>query len=235
MRSSLPKVLHPVAGRPMVFYSVEAARAATNQKPVLIVGHGAQQVKETIGEAAEYVHQHEQLGTGHAVRQAERHLKGKADHVLVISADMPLLASATLRQLISTHKSFPGPITMLTVLAEDPRGFGRVLRDQENNVIAIVEEADATPEQLAIRELNAGAYCFSSGWLWDALARIEVSPKGEYYLTDLVEIAVADGLPVQAIIASDPTETLGINTREHLAEANAIMATRLKYNPTLSP
>jgi bifunctional UDP-N-acetylglucosamine pyrophosphorylase/glucosamine-1-phosphate N-acetyltransferase len=116
---------------------------------------------------------------------------------------------------------------MLTVKSENPRGFGRVLRDAGGSVQAIVEEADATPEQLHIRELNAGAYCFSADWLWEHLPRIPLSPKGEYYLTDLVGIAVSEGKTVGALVAEDPTETIGVNTRAHLAEAETAMRQRI--------
>jgi len=222
MCSDLPKVLHPVAGRPMVMYSLEAAMDATDEKPVLVVGHKADLVKEQVGELAEYVLQEKQLGTGHAVQQAENLLRDQCDFVLVISADMPLLTTETLRNLIAAQQSHPGPMTMLTIIAEDPHGFGRVIRDSHHRVQAIVEESVATPEQLAISELNAGVYCFAADWLWEALKQIQISPKGEYFLTDLVEIAVHRG-PVQAITLDDPNEALGVNTQEHLLEAELFM------------
>jgi len=184
-------------------------------------------VGEFLGEAARCVVQEPQLGTGHAVQQAESSLRGKTDLVLVCYANMPLLRAETLQGLVEMQKNNPGPITLLTVQADDPRGFGRVLRGADGNVTAIVEEAAATPEQLTIHELNVGAYCFSADWLWEALRKIKVSKKGEYYLTDTVALAVKDGLMVKALGCADPLETIGINTRVHLAEAQSAMCQRI--------
>ncbi len=234
MKSDLPKVLHRVAGRPMVFYALEAARQASTEKPILVVGYGAETVRSAVGSASRYVMQKEQLGTGHAVMQAEALLRGKSDYVIVTYADMPLLQIETLRQLVEAQKANSGPITILTVVAQDPRGFGRIVRNADRTVRAIVEEAAATPEQLKIKELNVGAYCFSGDWLWDALQRIPLSKKGEYYLTDTIEVAVKDRLPVQAIVLDDIIETIGINTRVHLAEAETAMRQRINRDHMLA-
>jgi bifunctional UDP-N-acetylglucosamine pyrophosphorylase/glucosamine-1-phosphate N-acetyltransferase len=132
---------------------------------------------------------------------------------------------------VDTQKKNSGPLSMLTVIADDPRGFGRIIRKDDGTVAAIVEEYVATPEQKSIKELNVGAYCFSAGWLWDALGRIQKNPqKGEYYLTDTIELAVKDGLAVQALIHDDLLETIGINTRVHLAEAEAVMRRRINQD-----
>lgn len=207
----------------MIEYSLSAAYAATGEKPVLIVGHKAALVKEQVGARAHYVLQEKQLGTGHAVLQAEKLLKGQCQYVLVLSADMPLITSETLWSLIAMQKNHSGPMTMVTIIAENPRGFGRVVRNPNHQVQAIVEEAVATPEELLITELNAGVYCFSAHWLWEALHKIQISPKGEYFLTDLAEIALNDGLNVETITLDDPAEALGINTQEHLLEAEFLM------------
>jgi bifunctional UDP-N-acetylglucosamine pyrophosphorylase/glucosamine-1-phosphate N-acetyltransferase len=227
MRSQIPKVLHPLLGRPLVSYALQAAREATGTNSVMVVGHGAEAVRQTVGDAARFVVQEPQLGTGHAVQQAEALLGGQADQILVTSADMPLLTPQTLQNLIRNQIDHRGPFTMLTITPPEARGFGRVIRDDDENVIAIVEEAQALPEQLAIKELNAGVYCFDANWLWESLPRIPLSPKGEYYLTDLVEIASRDGLPVQAIHAQDDSEAIGVNTRLHLADAEALMRQRV--------
>jgi len=230
MLSSIPKVLHPLMGKAMLHYSVDAASAATGSKPVIIIGYQAELVQQTIGESAQYAIQDPQLGTGHAVQQAEDLLRDKADLILVITADMPLLTERTLRQVLNAHQSTGDqntPITMLTVNTVEPRGFGRVRRDQEKRVIGIVEEAQATPEQLTIQELNTSVYCFDADWLWEALLRIPLSPKGEYYLTDLVGTAIADGMSVQAVSLEDPEEAIGINNRVHLAEASAVLRERI--------
>jgi bifunctional UDP-N-acetylglucosamine pyrophosphorylase / glucosamine-1-phosphate N-acetyltransferase len=140
---------------------------------------------------------------------------------------MPLFRPETLRRLVEMQKNSPGPISMLTMVGPDSHGFGRVIRSPQGNVLQVVEEPQATPEQLALREYNVGAYCFQASWLWPALKRIQLSPKGEYYLTDAVGLAVEDGLPVQAMVMDDPGESLGINTRVHLAEAEAVLRQRI--------
>jgi bifunctional UDP-N-acetylglucosamine pyrophosphorylase/glucosamine-1-phosphate N-acetyltransferase len=228
MKSDLPKVLHPLCGRPMLWHVLEALKQVTMEKPLVIVGNGAEQVKAFVGEAARCVLQEPQLGTAHAALQAEALVKGHADYVIVTYADMPLLRGETFQRLLETQRENPGPFSMLTVIAEDPRGFGRIVRSPQGTVGAIVEEQVATPEQRAIKELNVGAYCFKSDWLWGALHRIEKNPqKGEYYLTDVVELAARENLPVQAVVDDDLIETIGINTRVHLAEAEAAMRRRI--------
>lgn len=227
MKSALPKVLHPILGRPIISYGIETLLAVTGEKPVVVIGHAASQIQEIVGDAADFVLQEPQLGTGHAVRQAQTTLQGKADQILVTTADMPLLTAETLVNLVKAQEQNSGPITMLTLIAEDAHGFGRVVRNVDGRVLAIVEEAQATPEELQIHELNASAYCFNADWLWQMLPRIPLSPKGEYYLTDLVGIAVHDDLPVQAFSAEDVTETIGINNRVHLAEAEALLRQRI--------
>ncbi len=227
MRSKLPKVLHPLMGRPMIAYSLETARRVTGKEPVLVVGQGADQVRQLVGDGARYVVQEQQLGTGHAVLQTEGLLRGEADEVLVLAADMPLLQVETLKKLVEIQQSHAGPATLLTVKSDQARGFGRIVRAASGAIQAIVEEIQATPEQLAIRELNAGVYCFAADWLWDALKRIPVSPKGEYYLTDVVGIAVADGLLVRSYTLEEPAEAVGVNTRVHLAEAEGLLRSRI--------
>jgi bifunctional UDP-N-acetylglucosamine pyrophosphorylase/glucosamine-1-phosphate N-acetyltransferase len=234
MKSDLPKMLHPVCGEPMVFHALHAAKEASDGQPVLVIGHGADAVQRAVGDSARCVGQEQQLGTGHAVLQAESLLRGESDLVLVTYGDMPLMRGETLRRLVEKQKSGKGPMTLLTVIADDPRGFGRIVRKTDGTVAAIVEEAAATLEQLSIKELNVGAYCFSAGWLWDSLHRIPVSKKGEYYLTDTVELAVKDNLPVQALIMDDMAETIGVNTRVHLAEAEAAMRRRINENHMLN-
>jgi bifunctional UDP-N-acetylglucosamine pyrophosphorylase/glucosamine-1-phosphate N-acetyltransferase len=235
MKSDLPKVLHPLCGKPMLWHVLEALKAAATEKPVVIVGHGAQEVKDYVGESAECVLQEPQLGTAHAAMQAESSLKGKTDMVIVTYADMPLLRGETFKQLLETQLRNPGPLSLLTVIADDPRGFGRIVRKADGTVEAIVEEYVATPEQHRIKELNVGAYCFNADWLWDALPRIEKNPKkGEYYLTDIVEVAVRENLPVQAVILEDFIETIGINTRVHLSEAEAALRMRINREHMLN-
>jgi bifunctional UDP-N-acetylglucosamine pyrophosphorylase/glucosamine-1-phosphate N-acetyltransferase len=235
MKSDLPKVLHPLCGRPMLWHVLDALRSAATEKPVVVVGHGAEAVQRYLGDSADCVLQEPQLGTGHAAMQAETLLKDKTDLVIVTYADMPLLRGETFRQLVETQRDNPGPLTLLTVIADDPRGFGRIVRKPDGTVQAIVEEYVATPEQQQIKELNVGAYCFRADWLWGALHRIEKNPKkGEFYLTDIVEIAVGDNLPVQAVIHDDFIETIGINTRVHLSEAESALRMRINREHMLN-
>jgi bifunctional UDP-N-acetylglucosamine pyrophosphorylase/glucosamine-1-phosphate N-acetyltransferase len=235
MKSDLPKVLHPVAGQPMIWHALNAIQESTTEKAVVVVGHGAEAVTSYLGDSAQTVLQEPQLGTGHAVMQAESILNGKTDLVVVCYSDMPLLRGETLKKLVETQKNNKGPISMLTVVADDPRGFGRIMRKADGTVDAIVEEYVATPEQLQVKELNVGAYCFDAKWLWEALKRIPKNPKkGEYYLTDTVELASKDGLPVQAMIMDDLEETIGINTRIHLSEVEIAMKRRINQEHMLN-
>lgn len=235
MKSSLPKVLHPIAGKPMIWHALQAIRHSTTEKPVVVVGYGAEEVTQYLDDSAQTVLQEPQLGTGHAVMQAEALLKGKTDLIVVCYSDMPLLRSETLQELVETQKRNKGPISMLTVMADDPRGFGRILRKTDGSVNAIVEEYVATAGQLQIKEMNVGGYCFDANWLWDALHRIPKNPrKGEYYLTDVVELASEAGLPVQATVMDDLEEIIGINTRVHLSEVEAAMRRRINHGHMLN-
>lgn len=244
MKSDLPKVLHPVLGQPMLWHALEAVRQASSETPVVVVGHGAQAVTEYLGDSARTVAQDPQLGTAHAVMQAAPLLRGTlrsrstqgdaSELALVCYADMPLLRGETLKRLVEKQQANPGPFSMLTVFNDDPRGFGRIVRGADGTVQAIVEEAVATPEQLALRELNVGAYCFNGDWLWEALTRIQKNPrKGEYYLTDAVELAAQAGLPVQAEVM-EGLEAIGVNTRVHLAEVEAEMRRRVNESHMLN-
>lgn len=227
MKSDLPKVMHPILGQPVVWYAVQAAVQATGQRPVVVVGYGADLVRQAFGDQVDYTVQEQQLGTGHAVLQAESLLRDRADLVLVTLGDMPLLTPNTLRQVIAAQKENDGPVSMLTVELPDSHGFGRIVRAADGGVQAIVEEIHATPEQRAIKEINPSVYCFDGKWLWNALRRIPLSPKGEYYLTDLVAVAVSEGRRVNAVRCSEPEETIGVNTRVHLAEATGLMRQRI--------
>jgi bifunctional UDP-N-acetylglucosamine pyrophosphorylase / glucosamine-1-phosphate N-acetyltransferase len=230
MRSKLPKVLHKLAGRPMVWHALQSVNELVDLPPVLVVGYRANAVRQAVGESADYVTQDEQLGTGHAVAAVQAHLEGKADTILVTFADMPLLKKETLSKLIQHHSQNDSPVTMTSFIGDDARGFGRVVRDSLGHVTAIVEQADATPEQLAIREYNVSAYCFKAEWLWPALAQIPISPKGEYYLTDVVGLAVEAGFAVDSLVLDDPTEAIGLNNRVHLATAEKMIRQRINQH-----
>lgn len=229
MKSNLPKVLHPIAGKPMVRYALDSVRALGADQTIFVVGYGAEQVRAAVGaDGVLFAEQVEQCGTGHAVLQARDLLRGKAETVLVTYADMPLLRTATLQHLVDLHNSSRATITMLTVRSDDTMGFGRIVRNKRQRVLGIVEESDATTAQLAIRELNCGVYCFDSPWMWEHLTRLKPSAKkGEYYLTDLVAMAVKEHRAIESIILDDVAEVVGINTRVHLARAEKIMRERI--------
>ncbi len=236
MKSNLPKVLHPLAGKAMVLYALDSARALDASVTALVIGHGGDQVRAAISDLQSpreasnlhFVEQREQRGTGHAVMQARDLLRGKADTVLVTYADMPLIQTATLQELVARHAQSRATITMRTVVVNDSMGFGRIVRDANGRVTGIVEEADATPAQRAIRELNCGVYCFDAAWLWENLARLQPSgKKQEYYLTNLVARAVQRGRAIETIPSTDANQFIGINTRVQLAQAEKIMRGRI--------
>ncbi len=230
LRSKTPKVLHELAGRPLIEYSVRLAQAVSPQPPLVVVGRNADALIAQVGARARYARQEQRLGTGHAVMQARPMLQGATQTVLVFYGDMPLVTLESMQQLLALHernRDQGGVLSMLTFESDTPRGFGRIVRSSAGDVLAIVEEADCTPPQLQITELNPGLYCYDADWLWRSLDEIVVSPKGEYYLTDLVAIAVSQGRQVLAHKVSDPVEMLGINTRVHLAEAEAALRARI--------
>jgi len=226
MKSSLPKVLHLLAGRALIRYTLEAVEGISQPRPVIVIGRDAEIVKEEVRDQADFVFQEKRLGTADAVLCTRKAVEGNSDLVLVIYGDMPLLKNETLRNLVEKQKKNSGPLTIATMQLEDSHGFGRIIR-KDGKIKEIIEEAQATPEQAEIRELNVGAYCFSSSWLWSALERIPVSPKGEYYLTDLVGLATKEGRIVDSIRLAKPEEAIGINNRIHLAEAEAILKKRI--------
>jgi len=230
MKSDLPKVMHPILGRPLIDWAVRAVEPLVDQPPVVVVGHGKEQVQAYLNGRVRFVDQRELLGTGHAVQQTEALLRGQSDTVLVTYGDTPLLRSETLQGLVALFEEQRGSgdlaIAMLTVTREDPQGFGRIIRDAGGAIQCIVEEADCTPEQARIRELNPAIYCFDAQWLWATLPNLAASAKGEFYLTDLVGIAVTQGRRVLATTA--PVEEVnGINTRVHLAHATGILRQRI--------
>jgi len=218
MKSSMPKLLQPLAGQPMIRWSALACQEATGSEPYLIVPPNGTAIGEAAGGSSKWIEQTEPLGTGHAVLQAADRLDGETDLILVVNADMPLLSADTLRSLVEAQSTNSGVVTLLTSINEQSRGFGRIVRDEKGSVSGIVEEAQANSDELAITELNVGAYCFDSKWLWKVLANVPISPNGEYYLTDVIGLATEG---IGAIQVNDPDETIGVNTMEHLAQAEA--------------
>jgi bifunctional UDP-N-acetylglucosamine pyrophosphorylase/glucosamine-1-phosphate N-acetyltransferase len=229
MKSALPKMLHLLNGRPLIHYSLKAASGVSDQPPVVVIGHGAETVQQAAGQAARFVLQEQQLGTGHAVLAAEPLLKGQDGLFVIIYGDMPLVTVHTLQRLVELQMKNQGPLTILVNGGDAPRGFGRVVRNFDNSVGEIIEEAQASPEVLALREYNSGIYCVKAEWLFGALHRVKISPKGEYYLTDIVGIAAGDGLRVEALVLEDNDEVIGINTRVHLADAERVLRRRVNH------
>jgi bifunctional UDP-N-acetylglucosamine pyrophosphorylase/glucosamine-1-phosphate N-acetyltransferase len=228
IKSKLPKVMHSLAGQPMVRHVVDVARALEPANLIVVVGNDPDPVQKAVGDGVTYVAQIEQLGTGHAVRQAEQSVAGRAGTVLVLYGDTPLVRVDTLRQLMAEHNSAEAAVTNLSFRPPDPSGYGRILRDVETGqVVGLVEEKKATPEQRAIGEVNGGVLCFRDEWLWPNLARLEQRPGGEFYLTDLMNLACEQGETVVAFPAPDPLEGLGVNDRVKLAQAEAEMRRRI--------
>ena len=216
MRSSLPKVLQPLAGRPMLGHVLATARELAPRKVIVVHGHGAESVREAFnGEKVEWVLQNEQLGTAHAVMQAMPRVSADAD-VLILYGDVPLMRAATLQRLL---KAANGGLAVLTAEPDDPAAYGRVVRDGSGRVAKIVEQRDASPAERAIREINAGFYALNakrlSGWLKKIDNR---NAQKEYYLTDLVSLAVGDKVPVAAVRTDDAWEAAGVNTPRELAQ-----------------
>ena len=217
MRSDLPKVLHPVAGQPMLGHVLDTARSLSNEVPIVVYGHGAELLKEAFSnDDIAWALQSEQLGTGHAVMQAVP-LLDSDQRVLILYGDVPLLTAATLQRLLT--ESAEHGLGVLTARLHDPTGYGRIVRDSQGDVQRIVEHKDATDQERAIDEINTGIMVMPSSALnrWLNSLRND-NAQGEYYLTDVVELAVADGLPVSGIIAGSEIEVAGVNDRVQLAE-----------------
>jgi bifunctional UDP-N-acetylglucosamine pyrophosphorylase / glucosamine-1-phosphate N-acetyltransferase len=227
MRSRLPKVLHPLAGRTLIDH-VLAALAAVDATPVVVViGHGAEEVGAALAGRALTVRQEPQLGTADAVRVALPALLETTEQLLVTMADVPLLSADLLASLANEQRDAGAAIVLLSARLPDPTGYGRIVRGQDGSCRAIVEDADADPATRALDEINAGTYCFDAMWLRANLGRIPLSPAGEHYLTDLVALAADDGRDVRVVESPEPELALGINDRVQLATAERIIRKRI--------
>ncbi len=228
MQSPLAKVLHPILGKPMLVYPIACAKVAGSQEVVVVVGHQAETIKEDMKDAkVTFIDQREQLGTGHAVMMAREHFQGFRGTILILCGDVPLLKIQTIEALLKGHRSERAALTVLTTLLEDPSGYGRIVKGGENKILKIVEEKDASVEEKKIKEINTGIYCVESDFLFEAVAGIENrNAQREYYLTDIVGIAVSEGKSARSFIAADSLEVMGINTQEDLEKAEGIMKKR---------
>ncbi|MBT5872830.1 MAG: NTP transferase domain-containing protein [Candidatus Latescibacteria bacterium] len=228
MKSDMAKVLHTLHGKPMVCYAIEAAQRIGSDRTIVIVGHQAPSVKSALAEyAVEFAEQREQMGTGHAVMQAEPLLRDFDGTLLVLAGDTPLIKAETLQTLCTLHRNKKAAATILTATISNPYGLGRIIRDEEGQVRRIVEEKDASEEEKKIREVNSSIYCFDAKRLFDALSRIRPDNKqGELYLTDTISILRESGGWIAGAMADDPDDTTGINTVEHLEAAARILDSR---------
>ena len=223
MKSNRAKVLHELGGSPLIAHVVRAAQALNPQAILVVVGHQAEEVERAalaeVGDLARFVTQAQQHGTGDAVESARSELENSDSLVLVLSGDVPMIKTETLRKLIEHHNNAGAACTILSVRLENPTGYGRIVRDANDSFQKIVEHRDATEEQRQVREINSGIYCFDGKELYRALRKVEpANDQGEYYLTDVAEIILADGGKVSVYLHADNREVSGINTRAELAE-----------------
>jgi bifunctional UDP-N-acetylglucosamine pyrophosphorylase / glucosamine-1-phosphate N-acetyltransferase len=225
MKSARCKVLHQIAGLPMISYVLRALDGCALEKTVVVVGHQPDSVKSVVAcEKAEFALQEPQLGTGHAAAAARNCFSGYAGEVLILCGDIPLIRQQTLQDFMRYHEEHHSTLTVLTSVVDDPYGYGRILRGPDGRVIAIVEERDASPAEKAVKEINTGVYLVGAGALFSLLDRIgSENAQGEYYLTDIVGEAVSQSLAVNGFVLPDPAEALGVNTRADLARVASIV------------
>ena len=228
MKSKLYKVLHPVCGKPMVQHVVNEVSQLGLQKLVTVVGHGAEKVQEQLGNVSEFALQAEQLGTAHAVDQAASVLANEEGTTLVICGDTPLITAETMEALLQQHEEAGAMATVLTAYIEEPAGYGRIVRNENGHVEKIVEHKDANEKELAIKEINTGTYCFDNKALFASLSKVSNdNVQGEYYLPDVIEILKNEGHIVSAYQTEHFDETLGVNDRVALSQAEIIMKNRI--------
>lgn len=231
MNTQLAKVLHEVTGRPMLAYVLDACRSAGVNKIYVVVGFGAEEVRQRFADASDivWVQQDEQLGTAHAVGCCREHLKDFAGETLVLCGDGPLIRAGTLKILMEKHEAEHAAATLATALLEDPTGYGRIVRDPYGNIQGIVEDSDCTGAQKAIKEVNPSYYLFNNQVLFEALERVKPdNVKQEFYLTDTLSLIIATGHKVVAVTAVRPEEAMGVNSRGQLSVAGKIMRKRIQ-------
>lgn len=235
MKSKLYKVLHPVCGKPMVGHVLDTVKATGCQRNIVVVGHGAESVQAYLGDSVEYVLQETQLGTGHAVMQAKDILGGEEGTLIVACGDTPLVKPETLAELMVLHEQRGAAATVLTAVMDNPAGLGRIIRTEDGALLKIVEQKDCTPEEDAIREINTGIYCFDNAKLFAALQQVtNQNAQGEYYLTDVIGILREQGELVLAFQTEDAAESIGVNDRLALSEAESQMRLRINRRHMLN-
>jgi UDP-N-acetylglucosamine diphosphorylase/glucosamine-1-phosphate N-acetyltransferase len=234
MNSGKAKILHEIAGRPMIIYVAETARKVAGDDVVVVIGNQAQRVRECLSECGEliFAHQDNQLGTAHAVLCALPYIPDHCEEVVILCGDVPLIQPGILTGLIESHRQDVRDISLLAVELENPHGYGRVLLDENQQVSGIIEEADATAEQKAIKLINAGIYCVKKGFLLEALPQIRSdNAQGELYLTDIMAIGYRQKKKMGVRIAADYQQILGVNTGQDLELVSAIMKKRMRIIP----
>lgn len=231
MKSDLPKVLHEVCGRPMLALVLDACRQVSCDRFLVVIGYEAQRVRDTFAgndQDVVWVEQTEQLGTGHAAVMCREHLESVSGPVLLLAGDGPLIRPETLREILATHEREQAACTLATCIMPDPARYGRIVRDENGELVGIVEYLDADPEQRKINEINISLYCFDAAALRSVLPRLDNNnAKGEYYITDALGLLRSDEAKIAAVPAVPPEEAMGINTVEELAEANRVMSARM--------
>ena len=224
----IPKVLIPLKGRPIISYLLDTIEQDGFLAPVLVVGYHHEKIEEYFGaDQYRYVLQEQQLGTGHAVAVCEQMLKGTADLFLVMNGDHPLWTAETMQRLVNEHERTGAVVSLVTLTTDNEafHNFGRIIRGEDGKIEAIREIKDCTEEQKQIKEVNPALYCFNDKWLWSALQKINTeNAQHEYYITDLLAIAVEEGVPMASVEATNWQETLGINTPEQLEEVEKWVA-----------
>ncbi|MCY9694879.1 bifunctional UDP-N-acetylglucosamine diphosphorylase/glucosamine-1-phosphate N-acetyltransferase GlmU [Paenibacillus alginolyticus] len=235
MKSKLYKVLHPVVGKPMVEHVVDTLQHIEVTKTLVIVGFGAEAVKGHLGDRVEYALQEQQLGTGHAVLQAKEALGEEEGMTVVICGDTPLISEATLMSTIELHELSGASATILTAKLDEPHGYGRIIRGEDGRVARIVEQKDCSSEEAAVQEINTGTYIFDNRKLFKALASVtNNNTQNEYYLTDVIGIMTGGGEIVQGYCMEDSEESIGVNDRVALAEAERLFKARINREHMLN-
>ncbi|MFO8062236.1 MAG: sugar phosphate nucleotidyltransferase [bacterium] len=226
MKSSLPKVMHSICGRPMLYHIVETSGMLEPDKIILLIGNGSEMVRDYFEQEnipVEYAYQHEQLGTGDALRCAVPSID-RSSEVIILSGDVPLIRKDTLEHLYNRHCDIGSAVTVLTMEPENPFGYGRIIKDKEGNVIDIVEQKDADEKQRTVREVNTGIYCMNGSFIIDSIDEIDNdNAQNEYYITDLIRIASRKKLTVDSLITHSSSEVLGVNNRSQMAGVENIM------------
>jgi bifunctional UDP-N-acetylglucosamine pyrophosphorylase/glucosamine-1-phosphate N-acetyltransferase len=235
MKSEMPKVLHKVCGKAVLDYVLDITRRLRSLKTYVVVGHGAQKVRDAVGDDVQFVQQDRLLGTADAVNRCASYLKGYKGTVLVLCGDTPLLSREIVAALLKQHGRSKASVTVLTANIDNPQGYGRIIRDRQGAFLAIREQKDTSETEGKIKEINVGVYCFHSKDLFKVLTKVKLNAgKKEFYLTDAVELLLAEGKKVTTLTTQDGTVAFGINTREDLAQAQAIIRRRILRKHMLS-